>query len=381
MSGYSICYNKWLDDNKIKNELRLLLRISSLTALEGYCYASNKYFSKKLSETPENISRKIKKLEKLEYINIKYEYRGCEVKKRKITLANTDNNLNTETDFSIYGSISPRLTKLSIDDQQKYQSTIDQNVKDNITSINNIREEEEYIFCEPSLKDKESLHEGGKKESQESHREASESKEKEAPSQSPTPPENLLNSPSEDDKKPNKRVSKGDVESFYLQYPTRCPISGRATGKTRKNSVVDKIKSVIREHGLEVSIKTIKNYIKDCEETNTFIKNFVTFLNNFPDPESFTQSQAKIAPNQWKLTDICGDTVQERIDSVPEFFKNKYSLLQPYTQSEYNADILKWSGKDDTAKKMRQHSYNQARLHNAVKGVNIKIDKKDLGEY
>lgn len=112
-NGYAICMNQWALDKEIKNELGLLLIISSLCAEKGYCYASNKYFTELFDIPEENISRKIKKLEEKGYITIEYERVGCQIKKRYI-----------------------RLTKISIDDCQKYQSTIDENVKENITSIN-----------------------------------------------------------------------------------------------------------------------------------------------------------------------------------------------------------------------------------------------------
>lgn len=85
--GYSLCLNEWALDKRIKNELNLLLIISSLTAKEGYCYASNEYFAKIFNEHPVNISKKIKKLEKLGYIKIEYKRSGYLVTGRKIRLA------------------------------------------------------------------------------------------------------------------------------------------------------------------------------------------------------------------------------------------------------------------------------------------------------
>ena len=113
-NGYAICFNEWALDKEIKNEIRLLLIISSLTAEKGYCYASNEYLANLFEETEETISRKIKTLESKNYITIEYEKRGCEITKRRI-----------------------RLTKISIVDYQKCQSTIDKNIKDNNTNINN----------------------------------------------------------------------------------------------------------------------------------------------------------------------------------------------------------------------------------------------------
>lgn len=111
--GYSICLNKWALDKSIKNELGLLLIISSLTAKSGICFASNGYFAELFQIDEVTVSRKIKKIENKGYIEIAYLKRGAEILKREI-----------------------RLTEMLTDDKQKSQSTINKNVKDNITSIN-----------------------------------------------------------------------------------------------------------------------------------------------------------------------------------------------------------------------------------------------------
>lgn len=116
--GYSICFNEWALDSDIKNELGLLLIISSLSAEQSYCFAKNSYLAELFNIDEVSISRKIKKLEEKGYIEIEYDKRGCEVLDRKI-----------------------RLTKISIDDLQKNQSTINKNVKDNnIINKNNNKE-------------------------------------------------------------------------------------------------------------------------------------------------------------------------------------------------------------------------------------------------
>lgn len=133
--GYSICLNEWALDGDIKNELRLLLIISSLCAERGYCFASNKYLADLFKEEEETISRKLRKLVDKKYITIEYTRRGAEIKDRKI-----------------------RLTKISIDDCRKNQSTIDENVKENNTSINNISINKKEIierkrFVPPTLEE------------------------------------------------------------------------------------------------------------------------------------------------------------------------------------------------------------------------------------
>lgn len=120
--GYSICFNEWALDKEIKNELGLLLIISSLCAEKGYCFASNKYLSQLFDIPEQTISRKIKLLENKNYITIEYKKRGCEIIERNI-----------------------RLTKLLNDDKQKCVSTINKIVKDNNININNTSNNK-YIY-------------------------------------------------------------------------------------------------------------------------------------------------------------------------------------------------------------------------------------------
>ena len=121
--GYSICFNKWALDKNIKNELGLLLIISSLCAERGYCFASNKYLADLFDVTEVSISMKLKKLEKKNYIEIEYEKRGCEVISRKI-----------------------RLKNFLIDDLKKFKPTVKRNFKENNISNNNISNNNKKIY-------------------------------------------------------------------------------------------------------------------------------------------------------------------------------------------------------------------------------------------
>lgn len=123
--GYSVCFNEWALDKSIKSELGLLLIISGLTAEKGYCYASNEYFAKKFNLEPETISRRISKLKDKGYIKLEFKKEGNYIKSRKIRLTKTslplNKNVNGSLDENVIGSL-------------------DENVKENITSINNTRE-------------------------------------------------------------------------------------------------------------------------------------------------------------------------------------------------------------------------------------------------
>lgn len=113
--GYAICFNEWIFDARIKNELPLLLYISQLTAQDGYCYATNDHFAEKFKNkdgkpiTKQTISEKINYLAELGYIKIDYEKRGAEITRREI-----------------------RLSKTLTDDSEKAEPTIRKKPKENI---------------------------------------------------------------------------------------------------------------------------------------------------------------------------------------------------------------------------------------------------------
>lgn len=123
--GYSICFNRWVLDTRIKNELPLLLIISSLTAKTSECFASNSYFATLFDCTEVSISQKINKLINYGYLSVEYEKRGAEIKKRVL-----------------------RLKNFLIDDSNIFYPTIKNIFKDNNISINNTSNKKENIIKE-----------------------------------------------------------------------------------------------------------------------------------------------------------------------------------------------------------------------------------------
>ena len=72
-----------------------------------------------------------------------------------------------------------------------------------------------------------------------------------------------------------------NVLLIYNRYPSKCPIKERSTGKCLRDK--NKIKALLSKKSFDDIIQTIDNYIEDCKKTKTYIKNFGTFLNNFPE--------------------------------------------------------------------------------------------------
>ncbi len=141
-NGYGICFNDWLFDKEIKNELRLLIVISSLSAKLGYCTASNEYLSGLFGEHIDRVSTKIAKLEKLGHLQIVHKKHGAAIMGRKIYIS--------------------RIAKTQPDELQKRNPTncknatrnnnsISNNIKDKTMVLSYIGEKEKKIFVKPTF--------------------------------------------------------------------------------------------------------------------------------------------------------------------------------------------------------------------------------------
>lgn len=119
-SYYSILPAKVRYDRDLSFFEKILYsEISALTNVDGYCTASNNYFSNLYDKSFETISRAISKLEKKQVIKIEVEKKGCVISDRKIYLfdcSTIDENINRTIDKNV-------------------NRTIDENVKENNTSI------------------------------------------------------------------------------------------------------------------------------------------------------------------------------------------------------------------------------------------------------
>lgn len=105
-------------DKSLKDKAKFLYaEITALCNKDGYCFASNKYFSDLYGVRKETISRLLNELKSKGYIDIKLEYdeNTKEIKRRLIYL----------------------LTKISIPLDRTVNNPIDEKVKENNTSINN----------------------------------------------------------------------------------------------------------------------------------------------------------------------------------------------------------------------------------------------------
>lgn len=141
---YAIIPAKVRYDKELMANAKLLYgEITALCNDKGICWARNEYFASLYHVSNETISRWISQLNKKEYIKVKMFYKkdSKEIDKRIISINQypIDENVNT---YCQENQSNTLLTKTSIPYIQKNQGGIDKNVKENITSINNKKEEE-----------------------------------------------------------------------------------------------------------------------------------------------------------------------------------------------------------------------------------------------
>lgn len=107
-------------------------------------------------------------------------------------------------------------------------------------------------------------------------------------------------------KKLNKKSGSVDefVERMYALYPPKCPMRNSSLGKSVRDK--EKIKKLMRTYSESDIEFVIRNEIKKYGKS--YMSNFSTFLNNFPDP---TQIEGYAGAN---VNDVL-------IDSIPDEWK------------------------------------------------------------
>lgn len=89
----------------------------------------------------------------------------------------------------------------------------------------------------------------------------------------------------EQETKNNISCQKQEIDNFvdeiYKLYPTKCPMRNSSLGKSNKDR--DRIKRLLKVYTQEQIRKVVVNEI-ETKYGKSYMQNFSTFLNNFPDP-------------------------------------------------------------------------------------------------
>ena len=123
------------------------------------------------------------------------------------------------------------------------------------------------------------------------------------------------------DKSIPKKNADNDVDEFvdrmYALYPAKCPKRGAYLGKSQKDKV--KIKSLLKTYS-ESDIEFVIRWEVEQKYGKSYMLNFSTFLNNFPDPtqidsyNEFKGISTKPLPKGWE---------QDRYDM---YIRNGYTI-------------------------------------------------------
>ena len=117
----------------------------------------------------------------------------------------------------------------------------------------------------------------------------------------PIPDSKHTDEKQEDKEERDKSLSKKDtndadsinefVERMYALYPAKCPKRGTYLGKSQKDKV--KIKSLLKTYS-ESDIEFVIRWEIEQKYGKSYMSNFSTFLNNFPDPTQIDCGECSI---------------------------------------------------------------------------------------
>lgn len=85
------------------------------------------------------------------------------------------------------------------------------------------------------------------------------------------------------------------VERMYQMYPSKCPMRGTSLGKCSKDK--ERIRKLLKSYSKEDIEKVFKTEIGN-KYGKTYMQNFSTFLNNFPDPKEISEDTAPLQPQK-----------------------------------------------------------------------------------
>ena len=103
------------------------------------------------------------------------------------------------------------------------------------------------------------------------------------------------------------RVDDSDVEEFidrmYALYPAKCPKRGTSLGKSYRDK--DRIRKLLKRYSFEEIERVIQHEVESKYDIS-YMQNFSTFLNNFPDPETVAEPSVETSLQQGQVLIIDG---------------------------------------------------------------------------
>ena len=90
---------------------------------------------------------------------------------------------------------------------------------------------------------------------------------------------------------------------MYALYPAKCPKRGTSLGKSYKDK--GRIRKLLKRYSFEEIERVIRHEVESKYE-KSYMQNFSTFLNNFPDPETVAETSVEPSHQQGQVLIIDG---------------------------------------------------------------------------
>lgn len=99
----------------------------------------------------------------------------------------------------------------------------------------------------------------------------------------------------------SKKEADEFVERIYKMYPTHCPKRNTSLGKCSKDK--ERIRRLMKAYTQEDIERVVRHEVEE-KYGKSYMQNFSTFLNNFPDPQSLFSCNDKTLPTIQKNDDL-----------------------------------------------------------------------------
>lgn len=128
--------------------------------------------------------------------------------------------------------------------------------------------------------------------------------------------DSIIEKEEKEDKKKGSNNDEEFVEQMYQLYPSKCPIQNRSLGKSSKDK--ERIRQLMKKYSKDAIEFVIRNEVNQ-KYNKSWMSNFSTFLNNFPDPtqiDGYKPTTKSSLPEGW---------TQERYDM---YIRNGYTITE-----------------------------------------------------
>lgn len=93
------------------------------------------------------------------------------------------------------------------------------------------------------------------------------------------------------------------IERMYALYPTKCPKRNTSLGKSYKDK--ERLRKLLKRYSFEEIERVIRHEVESKYDIS-YMQNFATFLNNFPDPDTVVDERVEPSRQQGQTLIIDG---------------------------------------------------------------------------